>query len=99
LSICLGHKAANSEDFCLWCSIKKAQNGILQINGIRQDNWTISKNIESLAINYTNTPGHIHKLLFSMIPIQNWVVDRLHLMLQIFDRLWTLIISELKSTK
>src|SRR5438552_1082788 len=31
-----------------------------------------------------------------MIPIQNWVVDKLHVMLQITDRLWTLIIQEFK---
>ena len=31
-----------------------------------------------------------------MIPIQNWVVDELHVMLRITDRLWALIIQEFK---
>ncbi|CAG8767989.1 5161_t:CDS:2, partial [Cetraspora pellucida] len=29
----------------------------------------------------------------------NWVIDELHLMLRIYDRLWTLVLSELRSTK
>ena len=43
--------------------------------------------------------GHIHQLLFNMIPIKNWVVDEWHEMLRITDRLWALIIQEFKETK
>ncbi|CAG8749812.1 21436_t:CDS:2, partial [Gigaspora rosea] len=89
----------NSMDYCLWCSVKKTQNGILEINNIHQDNWTISKNIENLVANYTESPGCINKPLFLMISIQNWVVNRLHLMLRITGRLWTLVISKLKNTR
>lgn len=42
--------------------------------------------------------GYKYRLLFSMIPICNWVIDELHLLLRIFDRLWNLILSELRST-
>ncbi|CAG8857123.1 18051_t:CDS:2, partial [Gigaspora margarita] len=62
LALCLGHKAANSNNFCLWY-------------------------------------GHTKKLLFPIITIDYWVVDELHLLLRITDRLWSLIISELKTTK
>ncbi|PKY59999.1 hypothetical protein RhiirA4_483217 [Rhizophagus irregularis] len=99
LSICLGHKAANCTNFCLWCSIDKSQNGILETNGERQDYWSISKNIEEINQNYKSIPGHKYPPLFPMIPIHNWVVDELHLMLRIFDRLWTLVLSELRSTR
>ncbi|CAG8625296.1 5633_t:CDS:1 [Cetraspora pellucida] len=41
LSICLGHKSANSVNFCLWCLINKSQNGIEVFetnNNNKQDN-------------------------------------------------------------
>ncbi|CAG8756780.1 42220_t:CDS:2 [Gigaspora margarita] len=100
LSICLGHKSANSANFCLWCLINKSQNGIgvFEINN-EQDNWTISKKIEDINQRYSNIPGHKYPPLFPMIPIQNWVVDELHLMLRIYDRLWMLVLSELRSTR
>ncbi|CAG8691504.1 6328_t:CDS:2 [Cetraspora pellucida] len=81
LSICLGYKLANSANFCLWCSIDKSQNGILEINNQRQDNWVISKNMEEIKQYYQSIPGHKHPPLFLMIPICNWIVDELHLML------------------
>ncbi|CAG8542873.1 22157_t:CDS:2 [Gigaspora rosea] len=86
LSICLGHKSANSANFCLWCLINKSQNGIgvFEINN-EQDNWTISKKIEDINQRYSNIPGHKYPPLFPMIPIQNWVMDELHLMLHIYD--------------
>ncbi|RGB29803.1 hypothetical protein C1646_766158 [Rhizophagus diaphanus] len=31
-----------------------------------------------------------------MIPLENWVPDELHIMLRIWDYLWSLVISELK---
>ncbi|CAG8474011.1 900_t:CDS:2 [Cetraspora pellucida] len=88
LAICLEHKAANAKDFCLWCSIKKNQNGI------KTYDWTISKRIENLNINYFKIPSHKSKPLFSMISLTHWVVDELHVMLQITDQLWLLLVSE-----
>ncbi|CAG8726017.1 37930_t:CDS:2, partial [Gigaspora margarita] len=99
LSICQGHKAANSKNYCLWYLVKKTQNRILKINNIHQDNWMIFKNIENLVINYTKSSSYINKLLFLIIPIQNWVVNHLYFMLRITDKLWTLVIGELKNTK
>ncbi|CAG8810495.1 14613_t:CDS:2, partial [Gigaspora margarita] len=99
MAICLGHKAANSAEYCLWCPIHKSQNGVLEINGIRQDNWTITKNMNEINRNYQNIPGHNQPPLFPMIPIHNYVVDELHLLLRVTDQLWTLVINELRSTK
>ncbi|CAG8615927.1 9068_t:CDS:2, partial [Scutellospora calospora] len=69
-------------------------------NGFQQIAWniTISKDIDDICQNYVQRPGHQYALLFSMIPICNYVVDELHLMLCIWDRLWTLAISELCTT-
>ncbi|RIB10377.1 hypothetical protein C2G38_2043553 [Gigaspora rosea] len=58
IAICLGDKAANSAEYCLWCPIHKLQNGVLEVNGIRQDNWTITKNMNEINRNYQNIPGH-----------------------------------------
>jgi hypothetical protein len=41
-------------------------------------------------------PGHIKKPLFNMISLDHWIPDELHIMLRIFDRLWSLVLSELK---
>src|SRR5260363_286486 len=34
-----------------------------------------------------------------MIPLHNWIIDELHLLLHVWDRLWSLVIAELKATK
>ncbi|CAG8854023.1 8677_t:CDS:2, partial [Gigaspora margarita] len=60
-------------------------------------NWTISKDINDICQNYLQRPGHQFAPLFPIIPICNYVVDELHLMLHIWDRLWTLAISELRT--
>ncbi|CAG8627462.1 4243_t:CDS:2, partial [Racocetra fulgida] len=90
LSICLGLKAANSKYFCAWCSCSKNK-----IGDATQD-WRITKSINDLKINYSNTPSHIKAPLFDIIPLYNYVFDELHVLLRIEDRLWTLILSELK---
>ncbi|CAG8676346.1 20219_t:CDS:1 [Cetraspora pellucida] len=41
-------------------------------------------------------PGHLKLPLFSMIPITHWVVDELHILLRIYDRLWGLALQECK---
>ncbi|CAG8751503.1 2813_t:CDS:1, partial [Ambispora leptoticha] len=58
--------------------------------------WRITKSINDLKNNYSNTPGHIKAPLFDIIPLYNYVFDELHVLLRIEDRLWTLILSELK---
>ncbi|CAG8847853.1 13282_t:CDS:2, partial [Gigaspora margarita] len=84
LSICLGHKAANSMEFCLWYPIHKSQNGILEVNGIHQDNWTISKDINDICQNYLQRPSHQFAPLFSMI-------------IMLFnEEIWQEIINEMK---
>jgi len=37
--------------------------------------------MENLKNNFTYYSSHINQLLFNMIPIKNWVVDELYVML------------------
>lgn len=57
------YKAANSNYFCLWCTIHKNQNGD------KIYDWNISKNITDVYNNCLTTPGHIYPLLFLYNPI------------------------------
>ncbi|RGB27967.1 hypothetical protein C1646_797857 [Rhizophagus diaphanus] len=41
-------------------------------------------------------PGHIKSPLLQMIPLSHYVPDELHIMLRIWDRLWDLVLQELK---
>ncbi|POG69680.1 hypothetical protein GLOIN_2v1479902 [Rhizophagus irregularis DAOM 181602=DAOM 197198] len=91
LATCLGFNAANSNNFCLWCEITKNQRG----NG--QNDWTISKSMSSLNENPTAYPGHKLPPLFNMISLKNHVPDKLHIMLRITDRLWELVLQEIKN--
>ena len=43
-------------------------------------------------------PGHNKKPLFEMIPLDQWVPDELHIMLQIWDYLWNLVLTELRES-
>jgi hypothetical protein len=86
LAICLGFNSANSKFFCLWCQISKCDQGNNSIN------WKISKKMD----NIDKYPGHNKKPLFYMIPLDKWVPDELHILLQIWDRLWDLVLMELK---
>ncbi|CAB4420782.1 unnamed protein product [Rhizophagus irregularis] len=88
LITCLGFNSPTSNYFCPWCLIKKNQHSDLDAN------WTISKNMNNLRNNYTFYSGHHKKPLFDMIEIENYLVDELHVMLRITDRLWSLVIHE-----
>ncbi|GET66879.1 hypothetical protein GLOIN_2v1778046 [Rhizophagus irregularis DAOM 181602=DAOM 197198] len=89
LITCLGFNSPTSNYFCPWCLIKKNQHSDLDAN------WTISKNMNNLRNNYTFYSGHHKKPLFDMIEIENYLVDELHVMLRITDRLWILVIHEI----
>jgi len=91
LAICLGFNAANSNYFCPWCKINKNQRGNRQIE------WTISKSMNALNKNPMEYPGHQLPPLFNMIPLENHVPDKLHIMLRITDRLWELVLQEIKN--
>ncbi|GBC43602.1 hypothetical protein GLOIN_2v1768889 [Rhizophagus irregularis DAOM 181602=DAOM 197198] len=88
LAIYLGMKAANAQYFCPWCDCSK--------NDIITTSKTINKSMDDIKINYKQINGHIKEPLFYMIPLQNWVVDELHIFLRITDRLWKLMISDLR---
>jgi hypothetical protein len=91
LSICLGFNAANSNYFCPWCEITKNQRG----NG--KLDWAISKSMSILSENPTAYPGHKLPPLFDMISLKNHIPDKLHIMLRITDRLWELVLQEIKN--
>ncbi|PKC56902.1 hypothetical protein RhiirA1_541880 [Rhizophagus irregularis] len=75
---------ANSNYFCLWCQISKHD----QVNN--QTNWKISKKMEKI----NEYPGHSKKPLFNMISLDHWIPDELHIMLRIFDHLWSLELKD-----
>ena len=54
--------------------------------------------MERINKSFSAYPGHIKKPLFPMIPLEQWVPDELHVMLRIWDRLWSLIIAEIKES-
>ncbi|RGB29381.1 hypothetical protein C1646_766696 [Rhizophagus diaphanus] len=88
LSICLEIKAANAQHFCPWCDCSKDE--------INTTTKTISKSMDEIRDNYNQIDGHIKKPLFFMMPLQNWVCDELHIFLRITDRLWELMLSDLR---
>src|SRR5256885_14209653 len=47
--------------------------------------------------NLTAYPGHHLSPLFDMILLDNYVPDKLHIMLRITDYLWKLILQEIKN--
>ncbi|CAJ0829886.1 7835_t:CDS:2, partial [Entrophospora sp. SA101] len=98
LATILGFNAANSNYFCPWCNCNKSQQGKLNLN------WSISKKMEELSVNYDpKNPklhnGQIRQPLFSMIPLDHWVIDELHLMLRVIDHLLSLLFNEIKFTQ
>lgn len=97
MAIILGFNAPNSTYFCPWCLCMKKDIG-------NKDNiYKIEKSMDLLRPDVFNSkshsppPGH-HKIpLLPMIPLDRYVPDDLHIMLRIWDRLWALIIQEIKS--
>ena len=57
----------------------------------------ISKSMSTLNENPTAYPGHKFPPLFNMILLENHVPDKLHIMLRITDRLWELVLQEIKN--
>jgi hypothetical protein len=47
--------------------------------------------------NPTAYSGHKFPPLFNMISLENHVPDKLHIMLRITDRLWELVLQEIKN--
>ncbi|PKC57799.1 hypothetical protein RhiirA1_497283 [Rhizophagus irregularis] len=90
LAICLGLNGPTSNFFCPWCSCSKHQHGDLS------KDWRIEKNMEQIATRYEDVNGHIHPPLIDMIAINHIIFDELHVFLRITDRLWELVLAEIK---
>ncbi|CAG8550900.1 11675_t:CDS:2, partial [Scutellospora calospora] len=64
--ICLGHKAANSAEYCLWCLIHKSQNGILESNGILDELYLllrVTDQLWTLVINELYSTGNYNDII------------------------------------
>ena len=89
MAIILGFNAPNSKYSCSWCLCTKENIG----NKHRV--CVIEKNMNQL-ISVNPPPGHVKTPLLQMIPLDHYVPDELHVMLRIWDRLWMLVLQELK---
>ena len=90
LAICLGLNGPTSKYFCPWYLCSKEQHGDLN------KDWHIEKKMDQITKNHNDVNGHIHPPLFNMIPIDHIIFDELHVLLRITDRLWELVLSEIK---
>ncbi|CAG8619312.1 6972_t:CDS:1, partial [Racocetra fulgida] len=91
LCICLGFNGANCYYYCPWCNTNKDNREDLDAQ------WTISKSMDQLNTDFTIYNSHKNLPLFNMIPLENWVIDKLHTMLRITNCLWCLILNELQN--
>ena len=53
--------------------------------------------MNALNENPTEYPGHQLPPLFNMILLENHVPDKLHIILRITNRLWELVLQEIKN--
>ncbi|CAG8714558.1 20982_t:CDS:2 [Gigaspora margarita] len=90
LSIILGFNAANANYFCPWCLCSKKEIGI------KSKVYIIEKTMEQLQTTKP-PPDHSKAPLLYIILLEHYVPDLLHVMLRIWDRMWSLVIQELKS--
>ncbi|CAG8748573.1 6104_t:CDS:2 [Gigaspora margarita] len=85
-----GLDSTNTNYFCSWylCSKKKI--------GIKSKIYMIEKTMEQLQTTKP-PPGYSKAPLLYIIPLEHYVLDLLHVMLRIWNRIWSLVIQELKS--
>ncbi|CAG8825734.1 29601_t:CDS:2, partial [Gigaspora margarita] len=77
----------------------------LMVNGLEDSSniYRIEKDMDQLKEEFFNNStltlpsGHTKPPLLPMIPLNHYVPNELHIMLRIWDRLWELVIQELKS--
>ncbi|CAG8670281.1 14673_t:CDS:1, partial [Racocetra fulgida] len=55
----------------------------------------ITKSLEIIKTDYSKINDHLNEPLFYMIPLYNWVCDKLHIFLRVTDRLWELMLLDL----
>ncbi|RIB20647.1 hypothetical protein C2G38_2035060 [Gigaspora rosea] len=90
MAIILGFNAPNSNNFYPWCLCTKKDIGN------KDKTYKIEKTMDSLKSD-SPPPGHLKTPLLPMIRLDRYVPDELHIMLRIWDRLWELVIQEIKS--
>lgn len=113
LSLCLGIKAANSQQPCVWC---KYVTHTTKEETLDSDCWTMippkdensdkncqknsARTIED-AIESVESgkpeDGYFKRPIFDFIPIQRYMIDMLHLFLRISDKLYELLFVELQN--
>ncbi|GES84505.1 hypothetical protein GLOIN_2v1847779 [Rhizophagus clarus] len=83
VALVLGINAATSNYFCLYCNCHKDKR----------------YNMDKVWLNSKNTHGCKNTMLFQEIDQNNWIIDELHLMLQISDVLFQCLFYELIKKK
>jgi hypothetical protein len=59
------------------------------------EQWLILKEMSELKLNCNAYNGHHSMLLFDIIPLDHWIPDELHVLLQITDWLWSLVLHKI----
>ncbi|CAG8677763.1 15170_t:CDS:2, partial [Gigaspora margarita] len=82
----------NVNYFCSWCLCTKKNLSTRAMDKV----YTIEKSIDQLKS--TKPPSGYRKApLLPMISLKHYVPNELHIMLRIWDRLWSLVIQDLES--
>ena len=90
LALLLGINAANAKFSCCWCHCNLKETVDLSAE------WPISRSQALANIQYlANSNGYKYEHLINFIDFDNVVIDMLHLLLRITDRLYELILEKL----
>ncbi|RGB29583.1 hypothetical protein C1646_672335 [Rhizophagus diaphanus] len=89
MAIILGFNTSNSKHFCPWCLCTKENIGN------KHKVCVIEKTMDQIKL---KPPlRHIKSSLLPMIPLSYYVSDELHIILRIWNKLWDLVLQELKT--
>ena len=92
LLTCLGLKAANSNNPCIYCHAEKSEIGE---PSKWPDNCPIEREVNGFH-KYKGEKGYKHNALIDFIQLRNFIPCELHLLLRIGGKLIELLVNELK---
>ena len=101
LAVVTGIDSASSEHACIWCKCKKDDRGDIQrvwsLSDKEHGTRTIDENTELAQRPRSRKAYNVsHEPLFQNIPLENVVIDNLHLFLRVSDVLIDLLVVELR---
>jgi len=86
LALVLGINGPTANYFCFYDNCHKSE-----IHDMKKV-WTVQKTMADIIDNYSVIDGHQNPCILTSIPLKNWILDELHLMLRItdilFETLW-----------